>query len=203
MSFIQNAQEVLPEQIAQIREIMSKVALGENSVDELIQLTEFQKTVAAAVANRDKMKNLSFLNGKVYTIEEVLQAGGYSEEEQKQYFKKAFKPAAVAAAVFNGEVGTYKINNVDTKIEFKSDSKLNKATKEEFAKLPIKVIAAGFTPAFKTHITKAKKLNKGVKAGELRYPEVALFAKRMGIDSVKLMKELALVEGKPAEPAKA
>jgi hypothetical protein len=220
MSFIQNAQEIMPENIALIREIMGKVASGDNTVEELTQLAEFQKTVAVEVANRDREKNLAILNGRVYSVQEVLKASGYNfkdvtdqfdnitdllanagynKDQQEAYFKKLVKKPAAVAATYIGVVGNYKIGGADTVIEFKQDAKMTKTTKESFAKLPIKTIVEGFVPEFIDHLTvKGKKtLIKGTKSGEVRYPEVAAFAKRMGVDSAKLMTALNVKEGLP------
>ncbi|MFX7906638.1 hypothetical protein ABTK51_20200, partial [Acinetobacter baumannii] len=66
----------------------------EATPDEEKNLLELKNSVREKIAQRDKAKNLSFLNGKVYTIAEIITAGGYSNEEIKKYYSEKFPRGA-------------------------------------------------------------------------------------------------------------
>ncbi|WP_176290458.1 hypothetical protein [Burkholderia vietnamiensis] len=82
MSFLTDAQEILAEtEYNKLRELQRKSADFEATRQEEAELMDLKQQVYDGVAKRDREKNLSFLAGKAYPLEDVISAGGYSKED--------------------------------------------------------------------------------------------------------------------------
>jgi hypothetical protein len=187
MSFLDNAKEVLTEEeFTKLQELQTKSSDFESTPDEEKNLLELKNSVREKIAQRDKAKNLSFLNGKVYTIAELITAGGYSDEEIKKYYSEKFPRGA------NTEVRQYATIKVgETDVAIKTGERISKEAKEAIKKMGVKKFVACITdkPYFEEHTTP----DVGIMAGKKVYKHINEQAKRLGFDVDAFKKELGIV----------
>ncbi|OMP07042.1 hypothetical protein CCACVL1_01387 [Corchorus capsularis] len=102
MSFLDNAKEVLTEEeFTKLQELQTKSSDFEATPDEEKNLLELKNSVREKIAQRDKAKNLSFLNGKFANmppsslrdkdgkeVEEAIKTGERISKGAKEAIKK-------------------------------------------------------------------------------------------------------------------
>ncbi|WP_324778277.1 hypothetical protein [Ralstonia pickettii] len=188
MSFLDNAKEVLnEEEFNKLQELQTKSTNFEATGDEEKALFELKNSVREKVAQRDKQKNLNFLNGKVYTIAEIITAGGYEDKDIKEFYTKKFPRGA------NAEVRTFATIKVGEKdVEVKTGERIAKETKEAIKKLGVKKFVLCITdkPYFVDNVSTP---TAGPMAGKKVYKHINEQAKRLGFDVDVFKKELGIV----------
>ncbi|MBU9553865.1 hypothetical protein [Burkholderia multivorans] len=187
MSFLNDAQEVLnAEEFAKLQELQTKSSNFEATGEEEKALFDLKGIVREKVAQRDKQKNLSFLNGKVYSIAEIITAGGYSDQEIKDFYTKKFPRGA------NTEIHQYASIKVgETDVAIKTGERISKEAKEAIKKMGLKKFVACITdkPFFEKHTTP----DVGIMAGKKVYKNINEQAKRLGFEPDAFKKELGIV----------
>lgn len=114
MSFLTDAQETLTaEEYEQLKSLAAKVAAFEATREEDKKLSEIKNKVYEAVATRDRVKNLNILAGKAYSIQDMLTAAGYTEDEVKAAVNKMYPKAAAPVVT----IATYKIDNEEHELK--------------------------------------------------------------------------------------
>ncbi|MCB4345437.1 hypothetical protein LA345_16160 [Burkholderia vietnamiensis] len=191
MSFLNDAQEVLTaEEFAKLQELQSKSTNFEATGDEEKALFDLKGVVREKVAQRDKQKNLSFLNGKVYSIAEIIVAGGYTDEEIKKYYSEKFPRGA------NTEVhhfATIKFTNKDKKEveeQIKTGERISREAKEAIKKMGVAKFVACIIdkPYFEEFTTP----DVGIMAGKKVYKHINEQAKRLGFEPEAFKKALGI-----------
>lgn len=195
MSFLTNAQETLSaEELDLLKQLQAKSSNFEATPAEEKQLYELKEQVVKAVANRDKMKNLSIIGNKVYGLDEILSASGYSDDEIKKHFnnkyKKAVEKEAVDFAVYTDGNTTFTLN---------TDQRILKEQKAMIAKAGVKGFITSVTD--KDWLMKESTITRGPSVGQKTYPNLKLVATKTGLDYEKLLKELQAKKEPAAKPA--
>ncbi|HDR9039751.1 hypothetical protein JAO10_07730 [Burkholderia contaminans] len=192
MSFLDNAKEVLTEEeFTKLQELQTKSSDFEATPDEEKNLLELKNSVREKIAQRDKAKNLSFLNGKVYTIAEIITAGGYSNEEIKKYYSEKFPRGA------NTEVRQYatiKFKDKDGKeVEeaIKTGERISKGAKEAIKKMGVAKFVELITDKayFIDHVSTP---TVGIMANKKVYKHINEQAKRLEFDVEKFKQALGI-----------
>lgn len=123
MSFLTDAQESLTEeQYAKLKSLQQKSSEFEATPQEEHELMELKTIVRNAIAQRDRVKNLAFLNGKTYSLADLFKAGGYSKEDWSTAAKELF-PTVRKDAV---EVAVYKVGTEDVSVKMFSEDRITK-----------------------------------------------------------------------------
>lgn len=192
MSFLDDAKEVLNEEdFNKLQELQTKSTNFEATGAEEEALFKLKGEVREKVAQRDKQKNLSFLNGKVYSIAELITAGGYTDEEVKKFYNEKFPRGA------NTEVhhfATIKFTNKDKKEveeEIKTGERISREAKEAIKKMGVTKFVA--TIIDKPYFEKFTTPDVGVRAGQKVYKHINEQAKRLGFEPDAFKKALGIV----------
>ena len=183
MSFLDQAKEVLnSEEVTRLELLAKKSADFETNAEEDQALMELKKQVKKAIADRDRSKNLAFLNDGAYSLAEVLKAMKVDEKDIKSAVKELFPTDTPVFVPFDGVLATY--GTEDFKLVGSARALGAKVRESGEA-----TFVANLTEGGKEWMLKSRKKNKGT--GVIHY-NVNAMASRFKFDKNKLMDALGI-----------
>ena len=188
-TFLEEAQALLsPEEFSNLQSLSLKVSQMTSTTDEDDKLKEMKTWVKTAIADRDRLKNLQFLENGNYSLVDILKTIKATEPQIKQALKVLF-PAP--DPTITETIAIYTDGN-GKKFELKWGERLDRELTKLIVEGKIETLIKNLTPFGKTWINSNTTPDIGPYAGKPTYHNISALNLRFKFDKAELKKALKI-----------